>query len=375
METPSEWFCYSNEAEGYLCRDCAGAYAYNGAAAKLERELLEFGEPSANGASSSRELPDWQKGEGMNPCALPLERLPTVPGFPFMLEGTAAVISGPTGAGRSSFVEACAYDAALDGLRVMYLGGEVTLDEFNVRAALIAQKRGHNPEAVRDRLEPRVRYLDLGDTLETAWKHRQEWIAGLGEFYDVLIIDPLGDALEAVELEDKNSDYRRFYLKLIEPLRTHGVAVVMLDNVGHADDAQERPIGPSAKRHKADLEFSSVVQDDPLALRLTATKVRSSLSPFTKGTTWVCDEEKLEVKVIGVLPSTKRKTHRQQQREERLRALLKVLSGNPRSVRQLAATTEIPKSTVQELLDSLCEQGKVGKTDDGWVQVSGCPGP
>jgi AAA domain len=144
--------------------------------------------------------PPWLRGDEMNPCAASLNPLPTVPGFPFMIPGTAALLSGPTGAGRSSFIQACAYDAAIAGLRVMYLGGEVTLGEFNTRAALLADKRGHDPEAVRERLG-NVRYLELTETLETAWAHRKEWLAGVEELYDVVIVDPLGDALEAVQLE------------------------------------------------------------------------------------------------------------------------------------------------------------------------------
>lgn len=51
-------------------------------------------------------------GEPMDPAAQKAEPLPTLPGFPFAHAGTYILISGPTGAGRSSLVQACLFDAA-----------------------------------------------------------------------------------------------------------------------------------------------------------------------------------------------------------------------------------------------------------------------
>ena len=86
---------------------------------------------------------DWLGGEPMDPTLADGEPLPPLAGFPFLHAGAGAVISGPTGGGRSSLLQAGAYDAACAGLRIAYLGSEVTPPEFNARAADLAERRGH----------------------------------------------------------------------------------------------------------------------------------------------------------------------------------------------------------------------------------------
>ena len=314
--------------------------------------------------------PDWLKGAPMDPCAVEPDALDLLAGFPFLHAGMAALISGPTGGGRSSFIQACAYDAALKGQRVLYLGAEVTEDEFNARAAILAEKRGDDPAVVRERVAL-ARYLDLTDTLAAAWKRPKRWIKDASAAFDVIIVDPLGDVLEALELEDKNSNYRRFYMRAIEPLRAHGTAVVLLDNVGHADDAQDRAIGPSAKRHKTDLEFACTAKDDPPALQMRCTKVRSVRAAIRKSDTWVCDEATLRVTTLnGPFKATpRRKSGQERKRDEREQLVQDALSANPQGARRIASITDIPKSTVQDLLDRLCVKGLAASTPTGWVTV------
>jgi KaiC/GvpD/RAD55 family RecA-like ATPase len=97
----------------------------------------------------------------MDPSAVPSERLAAVPGFPMGYPNCSVLIVGPTGGGRSSFAQACLYDAARAGLRCAYLGSEVGVEEFNARAADLAGRRG---DTISDELRAelaRVRYLDL----------------------------------------------------------------------------------------------------------------------------------------------------------------------------------------------------------------------
>jgi hypothetical protein len=304
-------FCDRN-GSGYRFK-CCGGHSDDEVAELLDRQvLLELVRAEYRNGSRPRQeddddgRPGWLVGSPMDPCAVPFDPLPTLAGFPFMHAAMAAVIAGPTGRGRSSLIEACAYDAARKGLQVAYLGSEVTDQEFNARAALLAEKRGDDPEDVREDLA-RVRYLDLRDTLERAWKKPKQWVEGAGRFYDVVIIDPVGDALETLRLEDTNEDYRRFYGRLIEPLRKHTAAVVMLDNVGHSDDARERPLGPSSKMHKADLMFSCEAQDEPPALQMTLRKRRTIRSSLRVGASWECDEATQRVVPRTVASLTARK--------------------------------------------------------------------
>ena len=120
---------------------------------------------------------DWLAGVPMDPAAAAPKPLPLLPGFPYLHAGMAAVVVRPDRGGRSSLAQAGAYDAALAGLRVAYLGGEVTESEFNDRAALLAELRGDDvTDWLRGELA-RARWLDLGDVLTAAWRRPERWIA------------------------------------------------------------------------------------------------------------------------------------------------------------------------------------------------------
>jgi hypothetical protein len=358
-------------AEG--CHDVSDHLAAGHGLKELVAVSVEELESMVEAATENPLDGDWLTGSPMDPCAVLLEPLPTLPGFPFMHAAMAAMVSGPTGRGRSSFVQACAYDAALKGLRVLYLGGEVTEDEFNARAALIAEKRDDDPEHVRSDLA-NVRYLDLRNTLELAWKKPKQWLSAVGERYHVVIVDPLGDAIDALELEDKNEDYRRFYGRLIEPLRKHGTAVVMLDNIGHAEDARNRPRGASSKMDKADLMFSCVAQDDPGALRMTLRKRRTVRSSLRVGDAWECDEATQTVKALGraAEPSAQEREH-----DARVAAVEAALTDKPQS--ELAVVREasrihgavIPRTTVQRILTELYAVQEAAQVGGGWVRAAG----
>lgn len=236
---------------------------------------------------------DWLDGSPMDPAAEPPEPLATLPGFPYMHAGAGCVMVGPTGAGRSSLIEAGLYDAAIQGLRVAYLGSEVNLHEFNARAADLAKRRCDLiDEPLREKLG-RVRYLPLNSTIAHAWREPDEWIETCAERYRVLTIDPLSAVASALSLDfDKaNAEFIEFYDKLIQPLVDRGLAVVMLDNLGHAIEAQGRAKGVSAKQDRADLLMSCKVSSAPDGLLIVAKKVRTIRAPFARGTAWIFDDD------------------------------------------------------------------------------------
>jgi hypothetical protein len=248
------------------------------------REALEHDGP--NGAEAR---PDWLAGAAMDPCAVAADPVPTLPGFPFAHAGAGILISGPTGGGRSSLVQACAYDAARAGLRVAYIGSEVTEPEFNARAADLARRRGDTvDDQLREQLA-RVRYLNLPSVVVAAWANPRPWVETTAAAYDVVLLDPLSSVAAALDLDfDKsNAEFVRFYDKLVQPVAARGPAVVMLDNVGHAADARTRAKGASAKSDRADLTFSCALRASPAALLITAKKVRSIRCPFKHGDSWL----------------------------------------------------------------------------------------
>lgn len=244
---------------------------------------------------------DWLAGAPMDPAAIPPEPLPTLAGVPFLFPGSGVLIIGPTGGGRSSLIEAVLYDAALAGVAAAYLGHEVTDVEFNARAAKLAEIRGHPIDAELCAGLARVRYLDLTDTICHAWEHPTEWADGIVERFQIVGIDPLSAVESALGLnfEQRNTDYIAFYDKLIQPLTRRGVIVLKADNIGHALEAQGRAKGASAKHDRADIALSCSLTSNPVGLRITAKKVRSSRAPFRRGDEWIFDRDTQAVRAAG----------------------------------------------------------------------------
>lgn len=236
---------------------------------------------------------DWLAGAPMDPAAVELEPLSTVPGFPMVLPGAGVLIVGPTGGGRSSLVQVMEYDGAAQGVRTAYLGSEVTAGEFNARAADLAARRGDRVGAeLREQLA-HARYLDLAAVIGHAWRRPDQWVAEIVERFHGIIIDPLSAVAAALDLDfdQSNAEFVRFYDRIVQPLTAAGVFVILLDNVGHAQEARSRAKGASAKQDRVDLSFACKLRAQPVGLIVTASKVRSVRAPFHRGSSWVFDRD------------------------------------------------------------------------------------
>jgi hypothetical protein len=266
--------------------------------AELEQHVVEFLNETAAVAVVTEAVEaeeadaHWLDGAPMDPAAEVPEPLPSIPGFPYLHAGVGALLVGPTGTGRSSLMEAGAYDAAAAGLRVAYLGSEVTGAEFNARSADLASRRGDTiDDALRFTLS-RVRYLDLASVVVRAFDYPDDWARDAVQ-YDVVIIDPLSAVASALDLDfdTSNAEFVRFYDTLVQPLVAAGVAVVMLENIGHALEARSRAKGASAKQDRADLTFSCKLTAQPVGLIIKAHKIRSVRAPFRRGDSWMFDRD------------------------------------------------------------------------------------
>ena len=172
------------------------------------------------------------------------------------------------------------------GLRVAYLGHEVTEIEFNARAANLARIRG---DAVNDELRSalaRVRYLDLVGVVARAWEQPAEWVSGVVARFDVVVVDPSSAVESALGLnfEQRNTEFIEFDDALVQPLTARRVTVIMVDNVGHATDAQRRAKGVSGEVDRADLTLYCVPTKAGMVIR--AEKVRSVRAQVRRGDEW-----------------------------------------------------------------------------------------
>ena len=275
----------------------------------------------------------WLAGTPMDPAATPAEPLPPLPGFPFLIASTAAIIVGPTGGGRSSLLQAAMYDAAAGGLRCAYLGSEVTEPEFNARAADLANRRGDEiDEELRTQLGL-VRYLDLAGVIAHAWEHAPEWVDGIVGRYDIVGIDPLSAVASALDLDfdQRNAEFIRFYDRLVAPLTVAGVTVAMTDNLGHAIEAKSRAKGVSAKQDRADLTFACTLSAAPLGLIVKAKKVRSVRAPFKRDDEWIFTREDQRIAPRGDAPEDPGRSFRPTNIMEKVSRLLEAEPGLTRN--------------------------------------------
>ena len=326
------------------------------------RQLAESGSLGARGVI----LFDLE-GAPMDPEAVAGEPLPAIPGFPFLHAGVGALISGPTGGGRSSLVQACAYDAALAGVRVAYLGSEVTQGEFNARAADLAARRG---DPVTDDLRgdlASVRYLNLPSVLAPAWSAPDAWVEAVAARFDVVLIDPLSAVASTLDLDfDKsNAEFVRFYDRLVQPLAAADVAVVLLENIGHAVEARGRAKGASAKQDRADLTFSCKLRAQPVGLVITAGKVRSVRAPWQRGDSWTFHRdtqriERTEADPAGLGEAVR---FRPTVLMERVSRALEATPGLTR--RALRDTVKGKNETVLVALDVLIAEGYIEQQQEG----------
>ena len=274
-----------SHGERVLCDACVGKPYQTPSATAVDM--------GARGERQAAAIPaGWLVGVPMDPLAVAPEPLPAVPGFPYAHLGAGVVIVGPTGGGRSSLVQAGLYDVARAGLRGGYLGSEVTEGEFNARAADLAARRGDTiSDELREQLA-RVRYLALASVIAHAWDQPDEWAREANKRFDVVVVDPLSTVASTLGLDfdTSNQEYVKAYDRLVQPLVTRGMLVVLLENVGHAIEAKGRAKGASAKSDRADLTMSCKLQAHPEpALIITAQKVRSIRAPFERGASWIFD--------------------------------------------------------------------------------------
>ncbi len=352
-------------AERSLCGNCI--QRLNERVHELNRGIV--GDSEVKAQPPALDVGDLFDGAPMDPMAVAAEPLPCLPGHPFMHEGMAALIAGPTGGGRSSLAQACLYDGARAGLRGLYLGSEITEPEFNARAADLAARRGDLvDDGLREQLA-RVRYLNLASTIAYAWEQPETWVREVSERFDVVVIDPLSAVASALDLDfDKsNADYVAFHNRLVQPLTA---AAVLLDNVGHAIEAKSRAKGASAKQDLADLTFACKLKAQPTGLILTAGKIRSVRVAHRRGDSWIFDRDTQRItRHDGDAAATGEPAFRPTIYMERVSRAIEAEPGlTRRALRGVVSGKHEPKLIALELLvaEGYVEQRQEGQYPTHW---------
>ena len=119
---------------------------------------------------------DWLGGEPMDPTLADGEPLPPLAGFPFLHAGAGAVISGPTGGGRSSLLQAAHTTRHAPGF-----GSPISAARSPRPSSTPAPPTSPNVAATSsddERLAAlaRVRYLNLASTIARAYENPSDWV-------------------------------------------------------------------------------------------------------------------------------------------------------------------------------------------------------
>ena len=151
---------------------------------------------------------------------------------------------------------------------------------------------------------------------------------------------------------------------LVQPLAAAGVAVVMLDNIGHAIEARNRAKGASAKEDVADLTFACKLRAQPVGLVITAKKVRSVRAAHRRGDSWMFDRETQRIE------RSESEQHAAQEAAFRPTVLMervsRAIEAEPGLTRRALRTAVKGKHDVKELaLEMLIADGYVEQRHEG----------
>lgn len=261
------------------------------------------------------------------------------------------------------------YDAAKAGVRGAYLGWEITKDEFDARGAAIARARDDEltPELLQQLAN--VRYLELADNIAAAWTSPDDWLAGIADRYSVVVIDPLSSVASTLALDfDNNTQYLQFHDRIVEPLKLRGCSPVLIDNVGHSENAQERPSGGAAKMWRQDLQYSCKATSHPVpGLVIQCKKVRGVRVPWSVGDKWLFERDSQRITRDAPAAATPAEagTKRRTWYMEQISRVLEDAPHDGDSRTSLRKSVGHRASYVDEATQTLKEEGYLEEVPDG----------
>lgn len=160
----------------------------------------------------------------------------------------------------------------------------------------------------------------------------------------------------------------------MQPLVTAGMAVVMLENIGHAIEARSRAKGASAKQDRADLTFSCKLRAQPVGLIVTAHKVRTVRAPFNRGDAWTFDRDTQRVEpYAGDNAQESEATWRPTVLMERVSRAVEATPGITRTA--IRNTVQGKAKTLGTALDLLIVEGYIEHGNGGHISRRPFPDP
>lgn len=184
--------------------------------------------------------PEWLNSDWDSEFVPPLPLWVSVfGGKPLLFPGEAHLLYCRPGRGKTWFALAAALWMALQGMKVLYIDYEGTVELIRYRL----KSMGATPEAAQN-----IAYIKaLGPVSGDAAHSLAKWVSN--HEVSLVVVDSVARALAAGDLdENSNADLNRFFGGL-ERVRATGAALLLLDHVGHKADAVELPSprGASAK--------------------------------------------------------------------------------------------------------------------------------
>jgi hypothetical protein len=352
--------------EPFLCVECV---IERNADSWREEGYARAVEEGFSGSSDSRRRRDWdhddlgdpRRYEGRLVDLAPLLAQPPrltpwrVEGV--VADGTLTILSGESGSGKSWLAQALCTGVARGRTVADFgckLGQALYVDGEMGRELFVDRLRPTNV------ITPDFEYVDaLG--LDFSKAADLTWLAGVVAKVraNLVVIDSLR-RLAPSKSENDSDDMAPIVSSIAKLARDTGAAVILIH---HKGDSEKLYRGSTAIRDQADALFALLRHGDDTDLRRLRCKGGGKMR-------YAVEPEDVYLTITpasgGVSTATAPRTS-STQRDERTQAVLDALTGAVQSEREIAAETDVPRSSVQRILRELEGSGEAAQVAGGWA--------
>jgi archaellum biogenesis ATPase FlaH len=329
----------------------------------FERAAKKTGAPKTNGAAP----PSTDRYAGRVLDVRALLATPEEP-IPWRCEGLAAdgyltVLAGRGGEGKSwmALALACGVARGKPAAGIPCTAGKALIFDAENGPPLIARRL----RAAQVGPDLAVQPVDAGGlrfTDDLGWMRTEIEAQGA----DLVVFDSLR-VLSSGAKESDGDEMEPIITRLRQLARDTGVAAVLIHHRGKSEINEYR--GSSVILDQTDMLFTlGRVPGDPDGRRrrkITTVKCRIEEEPEAVWVKIEADRDRGLVTVGAAEPYEEEE--RERPRDHHREDVLAKLGGIPRSERNIAKATDLPRTTTQRLLADLEHDGLAAKQPDGWV--------